>query len=252
MRSSGCSATGSRSRRDAARPRPVAPALRGGGGGARRPAARHREPDQRLAPRRVRRPLALRATRLDRLRRRPARAPRSAAGGGRGLAPLPRQAAGRGPPRPGHRRSTGRRPAASAASSSPTHGGLGELDLVAMLRGGEGPGDPVGHPLLLVCAHGVRDRCCAKYGQELVPQPQRARAGRLGVADESRRRRPLRRQPRRAPRGPLLRPGRARGGAARPRQLPRRADRPRLLPRPLVRSVSRCRRPRPPCASGPA
>jgi hypothetical protein len=48
-----------------------------------------------------------------------------------------------------------------------THGGLGELDLVAMLRDGEGPGDPVGHPLLLVCAHGVRDRCCAKYGQEL-------------------------------------------------------------------------------------
>jgi hypothetical protein len=48
-----------------------------------------------------------------------------------------------------------------------THGGLGDLDLVAMLRGGEGPGEPVGHPLLLVCAHGIRDRCCAKYGQEL-------------------------------------------------------------------------------------
>ncbi len=48
-----------------------------------------------------------------------------------------------------------------------THGGLADLDLVAMLRGGEGPGDPVGHPLLLVCAHGIRDRCCAKYGQEL-------------------------------------------------------------------------------------
>lgn len=48
-----------------------------------------------------------------------------------------------------------------------THGGLADLDLVAMLRGGEGPGEPVGHPLLLVCAHGIRDRCCAKYGQEL-------------------------------------------------------------------------------------
>jgi hypothetical protein len=49
----------------------------------------------------------------------------------------------------------------------PTHGGLGDLDLVTMLRDGEGPGEPVGHPLLLVCAHGIRDRCCAKYGQEL-------------------------------------------------------------------------------------
>jgi hypothetical protein len=48
-----------------------------------------------------------------------------------------------------------------------THGGLADLDLVAMLRDGDGPGEPVEHPLLLVCAHGIRDRCCAKYGQEL-------------------------------------------------------------------------------------
>ena len=36
-----------------------------------------------------------------------------------------------------------------------------------MLRDGEGPGEPLGHPLLLVCTHGIRDRCCARYGQEL-------------------------------------------------------------------------------------
>ena len=48
-----------------------------------------------------------------------------------------------------------------------THGGIAGLDLVAMLRDGEGTGEPVEHPLLLVCAHGIRDRCCAKYGQEL-------------------------------------------------------------------------------------
>lgn len=28
-------------------------------------------------------------------------------------------------------------------------------------------GDPVAHPLLLVCTHGKHDRCCAKYGRPL-------------------------------------------------------------------------------------
>jgi hypothetical protein len=29
------------------------------------------------------------------------------------------------------------------------------------------PGEPVGHPLLLVCTHGKHDRCCARYGRPL-------------------------------------------------------------------------------------
>jgi hypothetical protein len=31
----------------------------------------------------------------------------------------------------------------------------------------ESPGEPVAHPLLLVCAHGKHDRCCARYGRPL-------------------------------------------------------------------------------------
>jgi hypothetical protein len=42
------------------------------------------------------------------------------------------------------------------------HGELAELDL-----GPTGPGEPLEHPLLLVCTHGIRDRCCARYGQAL-------------------------------------------------------------------------------------
>lgn len=36
----------------------------------------------------------------------------------------------------------------------------------AMLSGGM-PGVPVEHPILIVCTHGKRDRCCAKYGRPL-------------------------------------------------------------------------------------
>ena len=32
------------------------------------------------------------------------------------------------------------------------------------------PGRPVGHPLLLVCTHGIHDRCCARFGQGLLRQ----------------------------------------------------------------------------------
>jgi len=42
------------------------------------------------------------------------------------------------------------------------HGDLADLDL-----GPSGPGEPLEHPLLLACTHGVRDRCCARYGQAL-------------------------------------------------------------------------------------
>ncbi len=40
------------------------------------------------------------------------------------------------------------------------------LDLRAALEG-KWPGEPLAQPLLLVCAHGKRDRCCARYGQTL-------------------------------------------------------------------------------------
>ena len=41
------------------------------------------------------------------------------------------------------------------------------FDFVAALAGGRTPGVPVDHPLLVVCTHGKRDRCCAKFGQPL-------------------------------------------------------------------------------------
>jgi hypothetical protein len=46
------------------------------------------------------------------------------------------------------------------------HPDLLDLDVTAALRDAE-LGEPVGHPLLLVCTHGIRDRCCARYGQAL-------------------------------------------------------------------------------------
>jgi hypothetical protein len=43
-----------------------------------------------------------------------------------------------------------------------------ELDLAAALLGeSPAPGEPIQEPLLLVCTHGKRDRCCARYGVEL-------------------------------------------------------------------------------------
>jgi hypothetical protein len=48
------------------------------------------------------------------------------------------------------------------------HRELLNRDFAAVLRG-EAPafGEPLEHPLLLVCTHGKRDRCCARYGQTL-------------------------------------------------------------------------------------
>jgi hypothetical protein len=48
------------------------------------------------------------------------------------------------------------------------HPDLLEVDLAAVLLGqAPDPGEPLDHPLLLVCTHGKRDRCCARYGQAL-------------------------------------------------------------------------------------
>jgi hypothetical protein len=48
------------------------------------------------------------------------------------------------------------------------HADLRELDLAGALLGrARPPGERLDHPLLLVCTHGTRDRCCAKYGQVL-------------------------------------------------------------------------------------
>ena len=47
------------------------------------------------------------------------------------------------------------------------HEDLLSLDLVSALRDSGVPGVPVDHPLFVVCTHGKRDRCCAKYGHQL-------------------------------------------------------------------------------------
>ena len=48
------------------------------------------------------------------------------------------------------------------------HADLLRLDVAGALLGeSEVLGEPLEHPLLLVCTHGKRDRCCARYGQAL-------------------------------------------------------------------------------------
>ncbi|MGH3023158.1 MAG: sucrase ferredoxin [Gaiellaceae bacterium] len=41
------------------------------------------------------------------------------------------------------------------------------FDFAGALSGEATPGVPLDHPLLVVCTHGKRDRCCAKYGRPL-------------------------------------------------------------------------------------
>jgi hypothetical protein len=54
------------------------------------------------------------------------------------------------------------------------HAELLQLDLVAALGdGAEGPGEPLAHPLVLVCTHGKRDACCARLGRGLCTQLHR-------------------------------------------------------------------------------
>lgn len=48
---------------------------------------------------------------------------------------------------------------------------LASIDLAAVLQGA---GEVVDHPLLVVCTHGKRDRCCARYGRPLYDELRRA------------------------------------------------------------------------------
>jgi hypothetical protein len=47
------------------------------------------------------------------------------------------------------------------------HDDLVDLDFASALTGGGTPAVPVDEPLFVVCTHGKRDRCCAKYGRPL-------------------------------------------------------------------------------------
>ena len=66
------------------------------------------------------------------------------------------------------------RRAASARSSSSGHPDLlaARPRRDAARRGRRRVGEPLDHPLLLVCTHGKRDRCCARYGQALCRRPR--------------------------------------------------------------------------------
>jgi hypothetical protein len=47
------------------------------------------------------------------------------------------------------------------------HDDLLAYDFASALLDGGTPGVPVEHPVFVVCTHGKRDRCCAKYGRPL-------------------------------------------------------------------------------------
>jgi hypothetical protein len=47
------------------------------------------------------------------------------------------------------------------------HDDLLAYDFASALLDGGMPGVPVEHPIFIVCTHGKRDRCCAKYGRPL-------------------------------------------------------------------------------------
>jgi hypothetical protein len=54
------------------------------------------------------------------------------------------------------------------------HDDLLGIDLADALAGGATAGVPVEHPLFVVCTHGKRDRCCAKFGRPLYDAFRRA------------------------------------------------------------------------------
>lgn len=60
----------------------------------------------------------------------------------------------------------GRNPALVSAPM-PDPSVLLDVDLAALAGGDTGPGDPVEHPVFLVCTHGRHDICCADNGRPL-------------------------------------------------------------------------------------
>jgi hypothetical protein len=50
------------------------------------------------------------------------------------------------------------------------HDDLVDYDFASALLQGDVLGVPVEHPLFVVCTHGKRDRCCAKYGRPLYDE----------------------------------------------------------------------------------
>jgi len=57
---------------------------------------------------------------------------------------------------------------------------LAGFDFAGALAGDEPPGVPLDHPLIVVCTHGKRDRCCAKNGRPIYDALRReTEAGRV-------------------------------------------------------------------------
>jgi hypothetical protein len=54
---------------------------------------------------------------------------------------------------------------------------LHDVDLAGALAGGDGRFRPVAGPVLVVCTHGKRDRCCARYGRPLYDALRAAAPG---------------------------------------------------------------------------
>ena len=89
----------------------------------------------------------------------------------------------------------------------------------------------VGEPVFLVCTHGRRNVCCARFGGPLA-QALADPASRAGVGDHARRRAPVRRQPGDLAARPVLRPGRPGRGHRRDQRVPARRGRGRPVPGP--------------------
>ena len=51
-----------------------------------------------------------------------------------------------------------------------TYAELPAFDFAGSLTDGAAAAEPLTHPLLVVCTHGKRDRCCAKYGRPLYDE----------------------------------------------------------------------------------
>ena len=129
--------------------------------------------------------------------------------------PAARAPALRPPPRPARRRASGTSTASAAARARAPR--IACRSATAERARGHRPGGGARRRrrststirCCVVCTHGKRDRCCARYGRPLYDALRASGRRRVGLAEHARRRRPVRRQPRLPAGGPLLRPGRA-------------------------------------------